>query len=107
MTYEARINREGFVERLYLMRRGGRKPIGITFDINAEEYDEGLLMPVAAYLDDYDARQMFEAIAQALWDTGWRPKNTHESDSALKRHLHDMRAIVFASLEIEDPEKKR
>jgi len=49
---------------------------------------------------------MFQALADELWATGFRPSgyaDVHESVKAKDVHLQDMRAIVFSKLNVEKP----
>lgn len=51
-------------------------------------------------------REMFQALADELWATGFRPSgyaDVHESVKAKDIHLQDMRAIVFSKLNVSKP----
>lgn len=61
---------------------------------------EGDEIPPAMQLRSEEAQQLCDA----LWEAGIRPSNSHGSAGqldAIKRHLEDMRTLVFAAMKEE------
>lgn len=97
--FKAGANYSVYNDRIELFMKRGNLAGEVKFE---KEIDPGMWMEPSAVLSPGEAQE----IADALWSAGIRPtqgRNSEGVTAAQERHLADMRAIVFAKLNIEQP----
>ncbi len=68
----------------------------------------GTIREAALTIDNGMGQEIFAALADALWDAGFRPSNYKDPNAGpILAHLDDMRQIAFAKLNVEKPKADR